>query len=93
MSIFEVIMLLSFGVSWPFSIRKSYMARTTKGKSLVFLVLLIIGYISGILNKFLVRFDNAVYFYIANLIMVCIDTGLFFRNRRLDKLAENKELD
>ena len=32
--IFEAMMVVSFGLSWPLSIRKSYKARSTKGKSL-----------------------------------------------------------
>ncbi|MDK2903673.1 MAG: hypothetical protein PWQ93_1592, partial [Clostridiales bacterium] len=48
MSIFESIMLLCFGAAWPFSIYKSYKSRSTAGKSLVFSLLLLIGYISGI---------------------------------------------
>ena len=88
MSILEVTMLVCFGISWPFSIRKSYVSRTAKGKSVVFLICLIIGYAAGILNKFLIRYDNAVVFYIINLVMVCIDTSLYFRNCKLDKLTE-----
>lgn len=34
----EILMLVSFGFSWPFNAIKSYKARTTKGKSLPFLV-------------------------------------------------------
>ena len=90
MSVFEVTMLVCFGISWPFSIRKSYISRTAKGKSIVFLICLIIGYVAGILNKFLIRFDYAVIFYIINLIMVCIDASLYFRNCKLDKLAEEQ---
>ena len=33
----EMIMIISFGVSWPLNVIKSYKARTTKGKSLAFL--------------------------------------------------------
>lgn len=30
----EIIMIVSFGVSWPINVVKSYRARTAKGKSL-----------------------------------------------------------
>ena len=33
----EVVMIVSFGASWPLNVIKSYKARTTKGKSLAFL--------------------------------------------------------
>ena len=35
MSIFEAVMIFCFGVSWPFSIYKSYRTKSVKGKSLV----------------------------------------------------------
>ena len=50
--ILEIIMLLCFGASWPLNVIKSYKARTAKGKSLAFLLLIIIGYIAGITSKF-----------------------------------------
>ena len=47
----EVIMIVSFGASWPLNVIKSYKARTTKGKSPAFLCLIFFGYIAGILAK------------------------------------------
>ena len=32
----EALMILCFGLSWPISIRKSWISRTAKGKSLFF---------------------------------------------------------
>ena len=49
--ILEVLMVLSFGASWPFNVIKSYKARTTRGKSLLFLCLIFFGYIVGIASK------------------------------------------
>lgn len=49
--ILEVLMVVSFGASWPFNVIKSYKARTTKGKSLLFLCLIFFGYIVGIASK------------------------------------------
>lgn len=92
--ILEIIMVVSFGVSWPFNVVKSYKARTIKGKSLVFLLCILFGYVAGILSKFLnPEFDFAskwyvVFFYILNFIMVATDTVLYYRNFRLDKKAE-----
>jgi hypothetical protein len=45
MSIFEMIMLVCFGAAWPFSIIKSYKSRDNNGKSVVFLFIVVIGYI------------------------------------------------
>ena len=46
--ILEVIMIVSFGASWPMNVMKSWKARTTKGKSLAFLCLILFGYVAGI---------------------------------------------
>ena len=39
--IFEILMVVSFGASWPMNVLKSYRTRTTKGKSLSFLYLIL----------------------------------------------------
>ena len=94
--ILEIVMIVSFGASWPLNVLKSYRARTTKGKSLPFLVLIFFGYIAGIASKFLnetymAQFSSKWYvlvFYFLNLTMVGIDLALYCRNYRLDKMAE-----
>jgi hypothetical protein len=88
MSIFEIIMLLSFGAAWPFSIYKSYTSRTTGGKSPVFLVIVIVGYIAGILHKYMYSFDDVIFMYTLNLVMVTADLLLYFRNARIEKPAK-----
>ena len=85
MSVFEIIMLVCFGFSWPFSIVKSYRSRTTKGKSLLFLLMVFIGYIGGITHKILYNPDNVLYLYILNETMVFTDIMLYLRNRTLIK--------
>ena len=97
--ILETIMIVSFGLSWPMNVVKSYKARTTKGKSLLFLCLIFFGYIAGIISKFvneayMADFAHKWYvliFYILNLLMVGADLVLYVRNKRLDKLAESKK--
>ena len=94
--IFEIVMLVTFGASWPLNVMKSYKARTTKGKSLPFLLLIFIGYAAGILSKLVNPAYMAViaekwyvlFFYVLNFIMVSADLAMYIRNRRLDKLAE-----
>ena len=76
-------MLLCFGFAWPFSIRKSYVSRSNNGKSLVFLIVVIVGYIAGILHKILYNFDLVIWFYVLDMAMVVIDTGMYVRNYRL----------
>jgi hypothetical protein len=80
MSIYEIIMLICFGVSWPFSIYKTYTSRSTEGKSLVFLYIVSAGYIAGILHKIFYHLDGVIIFYIINLLLVIADTILFYRN-------------
>lgn len=85
MSFFEAGMLISFGIAWPFNIYKSIKSRTAKGKSVIFLIVLLIGYVFGIIHKMLYSKDIVLVLYWINLIMVSIDTILYFRNYQLDK--------
>jgi hypothetical protein len=97
--ILEIVMLLSFGASWPMNVIKSYKVRTTKGKSLAFLCLIIAGYLAGIASKFtneayMAAFSEKWYvlvFYCLNTILVSVDLCLYFRNRRLDRAREAGE--
>ena len=92
----EITMIVSFGISWPLNVIKSYKARTTKGKSLAFLLLIFFGYIAGISSK-LVNVDYmnnigtkwyVLFFYVLNFIMVGLDLCMYARNKRLDKQAQ-----
>lgn len=85
MSIFEIIMLVCFGAAWPFSIYKSIKTRRTDGKSIAFLIIVIIGYASGIINKLLNKPDFVVWLYALNATMVSIDAVLWLHNRRLER--------
>ncbi|MGF6376438.1 hypothetical protein M2140_001511 [Clostridiales Family XIII bacterium PM5-7] len=88
--LFETLMLLCFGCSWPLSVWKSYHARTTKGKSGLFTVAIMCGYICGIISKFVAGNINYVLIlYVINLLMVATDLGLYFRNRAIDKKEES----
>ena len=82
----EAAMIISFGISWPVSVYKSYTSRTATGKSLIFLIFIFLGYIFGILSKLIS--DNITYvlfFYVLNAVLVFLDLLLYFRNRKLDK--------
>ena len=87
--LFEIIMIVSFGFSWPMNVIKSYRARTTKGKSLLFLLLIAIGYVFGIIGKIIGGSFKwyVMFFYVLNLCMVLTDVGMYVRNYRLDKQA------
>lgn len=83
MSIFEIIMLICFGAAWPLSIYKSYTSRSIKGKSVSFLIVILIGYVAGMLNKIFNQYDAVVYLYLLNFIMVLTDLLIYFRNSQL----------
>jgi len=87
--VFEAAMVICFGISWPVSIIKSYKSGTNKGKSIVFIMFIIFGYVCGILSKiFSGKITYVFVFYVLNFIMVTIDCALYFRNARLDKFRE-----
>lgn len=94
--ILEIVMIITFGLSWPFNIRRAYKARTAKGTSFAFTFFIAIGYVCGIFSKifaaaaigpsywtFLRAFAFA--FYFINLSMVTASICIYFRNKKLDK--------
>jgi len=85
MNIFEIIMMICFGSSWPFSIYKSYTSRSTQGKSVVFLYIVSVGYIAGVLHKIYYNYDFIIIFYVINLLLVITDIILFYRNLWIEK--------
>lgn len=96
--ILEIIMIVSFGASWPLNVIKSWKARTTKGKSLPFLLLIFFGYIAGIASKltneaYMADFAQkwyVLFFYVLNLVMVGTDLCLYYRNYLLDKRSNSE---
>ena len=95
--IFESVMLICFGASWPITVYKNIRSRTARSMSLGFIVLIITGYVAGIASKFMNEaYMSAIgekwyvlFFYVLNLIMVGVDLCLYVRNYRIDK-AETK---
>ncbi len=85
---FEIVMLLCFAAAWPFSIYRSLMSRSTKGKSLVFMLIVMVGYTAGILNKFVTgQVDHVLYFYFLDLGLVATDALLWIRNRAYERMT------
>ena len=93
----EALTIFCFGLSWPLSIRKSYISRTAKGKSLFFQVFILVGYAFGIVRKIIQTampeatgttysfiFFLGFFFYVLNFTMIAIDIALYFRNTKLD---------
>ncbi|MBR6066668.1 MAG: hypothetical protein IKP45_02595 [Bacteroidales bacterium] len=85
-SIWEVLFLLCFSVSWPVSIAKSLRTKMVIGKSPIFMSLIILGYIFGIIHKSLYSNDIVIWLYVFNAALVSFDLALYFmyigKNRR-----------
>ena len=92
MSIFEIMMLVCFGSAWPVSIYKSWISRTNKGKSIFFLVIVLLGYVAGILHKIFYYFDMVIILYCINFTMISIDLLVYYRNRKLDLSIKTSSL-
>lgn len=101
-TIFEIVMVLCFGASWPFNIVRSYKARTAKGTSLQFTLLIGVGYVGGILSKIFAWLDYgagywnalkilAFAFYFVNLAMIVTGIVIYFRNKKLDLAREQAQ--
>ena len=84
--LFEMVMLICFGLSWPISVYKSLTSHSTQGKSLVFMIAIIIGYLSGITGKIVggqINYVLAIYCF--NLAVVSFDLILYFSNKGREK--------
>lgn len=89
-NVFEILMLICFGFSWPINFRKAVKSKTTKGISLAFLFLISIGYIFGISAKILNDSINyVIIFYGINLFFVMANIGIYFINRRHENIKSN----
>ena len=82
MDVFEAMMLICFGASWPFALIKTYKTKNVKGKSRLFLSLVILGYVFGVLHKIFYGVDIVIYLYLLNLILVATDLFFVFRYRK-----------
>jgi lipopolysaccharide export LptBFGC system permease protein LptF len=86
--LFEGLMLVCFGFSWPFAIWKTYRTKRTEGKSMIFLVLVILGYFSGMIAKFYraatehTQIEPVTALYGVLALFVAIDLVLVIRYRK-----------
>ena len=85
---FESGMLICFGVSWPVAILKTLRSKQTQGKSIGFLVLVFIGYLSGVAAKFSRAADGhwpepVTILYAINAALVMTDLLLVRHYRRI----------
>jgi uncharacterized protein with PQ loop repeat len=85
LSFLELGMIVCFGISWPFNLAKSIRSRSTKGKSLIFLIAIFVGYVLGILHKLINSRDPVIIAYAFNLLIVGADLVVYFINRRRER--------
>ncbi|MBZ9685833.1 hypothetical protein G9F72_005675 [Clostridium estertheticum] len=63
---------------------KSIKSRSTKGKSAMFLIIVIVGYIFGIIHKILYSRDIIMILYLINFLMVLVDLILYYKNKKYE---------
>ena len=92
--LFETVMLICFGISWPISVYKSIKTKSTQGKSGVFILAIVVGYVAGIVGKVMraVLFKEAISYvliiYCINLLVVLTDLSLYFINKSRENTAK-----
>lgn len=88
----EAGMLVCFGFSWPLNVVKAYKAKTARGTSLAFIILIITGYIAGISAKIINnQFNYVLGVYFLNLAIVSANVFVYIRNKRLDKKSSGSK--
>lgn len=93
LEICEFIMLACFGLSWPISVYKSIKSKSAQGKSCVFMIAIIIGYIAGITGKiYSGQLNFVMVLYCFNLLMVAIDFVLYFINKNNEKKQKEESV-
>jgi len=88
MSIFEAVMMICFGISWPVSIAKAVRTKVVAGKSPLFMAIVLVGYMSGVVHKMLYSLDWVIVLYLLNMVMVAIDLALYVRYSRIPASAK-----
>lgn len=88
----EALMLVCFGFSWPISLIKNIKAKSARNMSLQFILLIITGYIAGIVAKLISgRINYVLIVYLFNLAVVSVNLAVYFYNRHLDLCREKEE--
>ncbi len=92
-------MLICFGISWPISVIKSIKSKSTGGKSLIFTLVIIVGYICGIISKITIAVSSGsipyvFWLYIFNLVMVIADLIIWIinKNREVKGSSDRKQV-
>jgi hypothetical protein len=88
----EGMTMACFGLSWPFAIYRTWKAKRVEGKSLVFLVVVLVGYLFGIASKFVkaaggANLEKVTILYALNALLVGVDLCLYMRYRSKNAAA------
>ncbi len=65
-AIFEALMLVCFGAAWPFSIRRMIKTKKSDGKSLLFLSVILAGYVFGMFFQWFGERSVTIFLYLFN---------------------------
>ena len=79
--LFEFGMLFAFGFSWPFAIIRTYRAKRVDGKSPLFMMIVLVGYVCGIAARLVdanPANDWLVAVYLLDMALVSTDLTLYF---------------
>ena len=87
----EIGMLVAFGFSWPFAIAKTVRAKRVDGKSPLFEIIVIVGYLFGIASHLISDRSWVTWVYLADVLLVATDLTLYFhyylKNRAASRLS------
>lgn len=87
--VLEATMLVCFGFSWPMNLIKNIRAKTASSMSLKFIILIITGYVAGIVAKLIThRFNYVLLIYLLNLVVVSANLIVYFKNKKIDKVHQ-----
>jgi len=93
--ILEFMMLFLFGFSWPFAIARTYRAKRVDGKSPAFEMIVIVGYLCGIVSHLVSgRGLWVIVVYCVDIALVSTDLALYFhysaqRKREMEIMANS----
>lgn len=88
-SIFELLFFAFVAFAWPISITRMIKRRSTKGKGIIFSLIVLLGYVFGIIHKLFYDFDFVIYIYFLDTALVLVDLSVFFYIRHKYERGEN----
>ena len=82
-------MLFCFGFSWPFAIAKTYRAKRVDGKSPLFEIIVIVGYLFGITRHLVGNPTWVLAVYLIDVLLVATDLTLYFHYARKNRQSNS----